>query len=101
MRRLLMVLGALLLAWPATAQQPVKLKAGMVTGIDQVGLPIALAAGFGHFEQILGGAHEIDEHFRTAPLEQNAPILLGLLGVWYSSVLGADSRRLGPRQFWQ
>ena len=46
MRRLLMVLGALLLAWPAAAQQPVKLKAGMVTGIDQVGLPIALERGF-------------------------------------------------------
>ena len=46
MRRLLIVLGALLLASPATAQQPVKLKAGMVTGIDQVGLPIALERGF-------------------------------------------------------
>ena len=46
MRRLLMVLGALLLASPAAAQQPVKLKAGMVTCIDQVGLPIALERGF-------------------------------------------------------
>ena len=63
---------------------------------SSIGLPIALAAGFGHFEQILDGAHEIDEHFRTAPLEQNAPILLGLLGVWYSSVLGADSHAVLP-----
>ena len=63
---------------------------------SSIGLPIALAAGFGHFEQILDGAHEMDEHFRTAPLEQNAPIVLGLLGVWYSSVLGADSHAVLP-----
>jgi glucose-6-phosphate isomerase len=61
-----------------------------------IGLPIALATGYGHFEQILDGAHEMDEHFRTAPLEQNAPIILGLLGVWYSSVLGADSHAVLP-----
>jgi glucose-6-phosphate isomerase len=63
---------------------------------SSIGLPIAIAAGFGHFEQILDGAHEMDEHFRTAPLEQNAPIILGLLGVWYSSVLGADSHAVLP-----
>ena len=63
---------------------------------SSIGLPIALAVGFGHFEQILDGAHEMDEHFRTAPLEQNAPIVLGLLGVWYSSVLGADSHAVLP-----
>ena len=63
---------------------------------SSIGLPVAIAAGFGHFEQILDGAHEMDEHFRTAPLQQNAPILLGLLGVWYSSVLGADSHAVLP-----
>jgi glucose-6-phosphate isomerase len=63
---------------------------------SSIGLPIALAAGFGHFEQILSGAHEMDEHFRTAPLEQNVPIVLGLLGVWYASVLGADSHAVLP-----
>jgi glucose-6-phosphate isomerase len=63
---------------------------------SSIGLPIAIAAGFGHFEQILDGAHAMDEHFRTAPLEQNAPIILGLLGVWYSSVLGADSHAVLP-----
>lgn len=61
-----------------------------------IGLPIALAVGFGHFEQVLDGAHEMDEHFRTAPLEQNAPIVLGLLGVWYASVLGAASHAVLP-----
>lgn len=63
---------------------------------SSIGLPIALAVGFGHFEQMLDGAHEMDEHFRTAPLEQNAPIVLGLLGVWYASVLGADSHAVLP-----
>lgn len=63
---------------------------------SSIGLPIAIAAGFGHFEQLLDGAHEMDEHFRTAPIEKNAPILLGLLGVWYSSVLGADSHAVLP-----
>ena len=63
---------------------------------SSIGLPIALAAGFGHFEQMLDGAHEMDEHFRTAPIERNAPIVLGLLGVWYASVLGADSHAVLP-----
>jgi glucose-6-phosphate isomerase len=63
---------------------------------SSIGLPIALAAGYGHFEQLLDGAHEMDEHFRTAPLERNAPVILGLLGVWYSSVLGADSHAVLP-----
>jgi glucose-6-phosphate isomerase len=63
---------------------------------SSIGLPIAIAVGFGHFEQLLDGAHAMDEHFRTAPLEQNAPIILGLLGVWYSSVLGADSHAVLP-----
>jgi glucose-6-phosphate isomerase len=63
---------------------------------SSIGLPIALAAGYGHFEQMLDGAHEMDEHFRTAPLDQNAPMILGLLGVWYASVLGADSHAVLP-----
>jgi glucose-6-phosphate isomerase len=63
---------------------------------SSIGLPIALAVGFGHFETLLDGAFEMDEHFRTAPLEQNVPIVLGLLGVWYSSVLRADSHAVLP-----
>jgi len=63
---------------------------------SSIGLPIALAAGYGHFEQILDGAHEMDEHFRTAPIERNLPMVLGLLGVWYASVLGADSHAVLP-----
>ena len=63
---------------------------------SSIGLPIALAVGYGHFEQMLDGAHEMDEHFRTAPIEQNVPIVLGLLGVWYASVLGAASHAVLP-----
>ena len=63
---------------------------------SSIGLPICLAIGYGHFEQLLDGAFEMDEHFRTAPMERNAPIILGLLGVWYSSVLGADSHAVLP-----
>jgi glucose-6-phosphate isomerase len=63
---------------------------------SSIGLPVALATGFAHFEQLLDGAHEMDEHFRTAPLEQNIPIVLGLLGVWYASVLGAESHAVLP-----
>jgi glucose-6-phosphate isomerase len=63
---------------------------------SSIGLPIAIAAGFGHFEQLLDGAFQMDEHFRTAPLEQNVPIILGLLGVWYASVLGAESHAVLP-----
>jgi glucose-6-phosphate isomerase len=63
---------------------------------SSIGLPLAIAAGYRHFEELLGGAHEMDEHFRTAPLEQNVPIVLGLLGVWYASVLGAESHAVLP-----
>jgi glucose-6-phosphate isomerase len=63
---------------------------------SSIGLPISLATGFGHFEQMLDGAHQMDEHFRTTPMERNAPMVLGLLGVWYASVLGADSHAVLP-----
>jgi len=63
---------------------------------SSIGLPIALAAGYGRFEMLLDGAHEMDEHFRTAPLADNLPVTLGLLGVWYASVLGLDSHAVLP-----
>jgi glucose-6-phosphate isomerase len=63
---------------------------------SSIGLPVALAAGFGRFEEFLDGAFQMDEHFRAAPLEQNVPITLGLLGVWYASLLGAGSQAVLP-----
>ena len=63
---------------------------------SSIGLPVALAAGYGHFEQMLDGAFQMDEHFRTAAIEQNIPITLGLLGVWYASLLGAETQAVLP-----
>jgi glucose-6-phosphate isomerase len=61
-----------------------------------IGLPIALAVGFERFEELLAGGHAMDEHFRTAPLERNLPVILGLLGVWYRNFLGACSHAVLP-----
>ncbi|RME98917.1 MAG: glucose-6-phosphate isomerase, partial [Chloroflexi bacterium] len=61
-----------------------------------IGLSIALYIGFDNFEALLSGAHEVDEYFRTAPLEQNIPVLMGLLGVWYNNFFGAQSHAILP-----
>ena len=61
-----------------------------------IGLSIACVIGMERFEELLAGAHEIDQHFRTAPLEQNAPVLMALLGVWYSGFFGAASHAILP-----
>lgn len=50
-----------------------------------IGLSICFSLGFAHFEDFLKGAHAADEHFKTAPLDQNIPVLMGLLGVWYNN----------------
>jgi glucose-6-phosphate isomerase len=49
---------------------------------SSIGLSVALATGFDHFRALLDGAHAMDRHFVTAPLDRNAPVLMGLLGVW-------------------
>ncbi|MFQ3232072.1 MAG: glucose-6-phosphate isomerase [Reinekea sp.] len=56
-----------------------------------IGLAQMLVLGSDTFEALLQGAHDMDEHFRTAPLEQNLPTLLGMLGVWYQNFFGAES----------
>jgi len=61
-----------------------------------IGLPIALYVGMGKFEQLLAGAHAMDQHFREAPPEKNMPIILGLLGVWYASFFDAGSHAILP-----
>jgi glucose-6-phosphate isomerase len=63
---------------------------------SSIGLPIALAVGFDRFEELLTGAFEMDEHFRTAPLEHNLPVTLALLGVWYNDFFGAASQAILP-----
>lgn len=61
-----------------------------------IGLPIAISLGFDNFEALLKGAHEMDNHFREAPLEQNLPVILGTLGVWYRNFFDAQSHVLLP-----
>ncbi|MCI7352741.1 MAG: glucose-6-phosphate isomerase [[Actinobacillus] rossii] len=61
-----------------------------------IGLSIALSIGFDNFEQLLAGAHEMDKHFRTAPIEQNIPTTLALVGLWNTSFLGAQTEAILP-----
>jgi len=61
-----------------------------------IGLSIALSIGFENFEELLTGAFEVDEHFRTAPFEKNIPVILGVLGIWYNNFFGAESHAILP-----
>nr|CAA82246.1 glucosephosphate isomerase [Sus scrofa] len=61
-----------------------------------IGLSIALHVGFDNFEQLLSGAHWMDQHFRTTPLEKNAPVLLALLGIWYINFFGCETHAMLP-----
>jgi glucose-6-phosphate isomerase len=61
-----------------------------------IGLPLAIAIGAEGFKEFLAGAHDMDEHFRTAPLAQNLPVRLGLLDVWYRNFHGFTSRSVAP-----
>ena len=61
-----------------------------------IGLPIAIAVGSANFRALLVGAHAMDQHFRSAPLEKNLPVLLGLLDVWYRNFHGFSSRSVAP-----
>ncbi|MGW4331584.1 glucose-6-phosphate isomerase [Rhodococcus koreensis] len=61
-----------------------------------IGLSVMAAIGKERFAEFLAGFHAVDEHFRTAPPEENAPVLLGLIGLWYSNFFGAESRAVLP-----
>ncbi|MGW3624653.1 glucose-6-phosphate isomerase [Streptomyces sp. NPDC000880] len=61
-----------------------------------IGLSLMIAIGPDHFRDMLAGFHLVDEHFRTAPAEANAPLLLGLLGVWYGEFFDAQSHAVLP-----
>ena len=65
-----------------------------------IGLSVALYVGWKNFEAFLDGAHEADEHFRTAPLEENIPVLMGLLGVWYNNFFGAQTQAILPYDYY-
>lgn len=61
-----------------------------------IGLAVMVAIGKERFAEFLDGMHAVDRHFATAPLDQNGPVLLGMLGVWYSNFFGAESRAVLP-----
>jgi len=61
-----------------------------------IGLPVAIAVGFDNFASFLKGAAAMDEHFRTAPLEQNLPVIAGLLDIWYRNVWGFATQAIIP-----
>lgn len=63
---------------------------------SSIGLPIALCIGFDQFIELLEGAHEMDRHFVEAPLEQNMPVILALIGIWYINFLGAETQAVIP-----
>ncbi|MGY0147596.1 glucose-6-phosphate isomerase [Edwardsiella tarda] len=61
-----------------------------------IGLSIALSIGYDNFEQLLSGAHAMDRHFATAPLQDNLPVLLALIGIWYNNFFGAETEAILP-----
>src|SRR5579859_1254823 len=61
-----------------------------------IGLSIVLAIGMERFEELLTGAHKVDDYFRTTPFEQNIPVIMGLLGIWYNNFFGAQTVAILP-----
>ena len=61
-----------------------------------IGLPIAISIGMEHFEAMLEGAHSMDQHFKSQPLEENIPVVLALLGIWYNNFFAAQTHAILP-----
>ncbi|WP_024768370.1 glucose-6-phosphate isomerase [Aquimarina macrocephali] len=61
-----------------------------------VGLSISLSVGYENFEALLAGAHEMDEHFKNTPFEENIPVILGMLSIWYNNFFNAESEAVIP-----
>ncbi len=61
-----------------------------------IGLSIALAVGMDHFEELLSGAHKVDQYFRSTPFDQNIPVIMALLGIWYNNFFGAQTQAILP-----
>src|SRR6266536_1688911 len=69
---------------------------GRYSMCSAIGLSTMVAIGPDNFYALLSGLHQMDEHFRTAPFERNLPVLMGLLGVWYSDFFGAQTVAVLP-----
>ncbi|MBM3414574.1 MAG: glucose-6-phosphate isomerase [Bacteroidetes bacterium] len=61
-----------------------------------IGLSIALSIGFDSFAELLKGAHHMDNHFKNAPLKENMPVIMALLGIWYTNFFGAQTEAILP-----
>ena len=61
-----------------------------------IGLSIALTIGYKNFEQLLRGGHETDKHFRSAPFDKNIPVLMALVGLWYTNFFGSQTEAILP-----
>ena len=61
-----------------------------------IGLSVSLSVGYDNFEKLLDGAHAMDKHFRETPFEENIPVILALLGIWYNNFFGAESEVILP-----
>lgn len=61
-----------------------------------VGLSISLAVGFNNFKNLLVGAYEMDEHFKNTPFEKNAPVIMSLIGIWYTNFFNAETEAILP-----
>jgi glucose-6-phosphate isomerase len=72
-----------------------------VFSLSAVGLTISLAIGYDNFEELLAGANEMDEHFKTTDFENNMPVVLALLSVWYNNFFGAESEAYPYTQYLQ
>lgn len=69
---------------------------GRYSSWSAIGLSIALSIGFENFEELLKGAHALDNHFRTAKLSENMPVLMALIGIWYNNFFKAESMAILP-----
>lgn len=63
---------------------------------SSIGLSIACTIGYENFEELLNGAYEMDQHFLNAPLEENIPVILALIGLWYGNFFGSESEAILP-----
>ncbi|CAG8561246.1 43455_t:CDS:2, partial [Gigaspora margarita] len=61
-----------------------------------IGLSIAIYIGYDNFHELLSGAHDMDLHFKNTPLEQNLPVILGVIGIWYNNFFGAQTHAILP-----
>ena len=69
---------------------------GRYSSWSAIGLSICCAVGFARFRELLAGAHDMDRHFKTAPLERNIPVVLAMLGIWYNNFWDAATHAILP-----